>query len=179
MISRQVRFCLTIAAVFHGACSHCGGRPACDSSSEVYHIGHGDPSLYIEMDWSVAGSPPLSQLSEIVVAISPRADVSRNFVEFYFDDPFGGTARVDVVPSSYDDLRWPSVGGCRQRGVAYALRSLPGGEYLVVHRRSSVPPGYVSNWVAAGGSWETFEGEDALVRTISLSGAGRPPDAGP
>lgn len=74
-------------------------------------------------------------------------------LEFY--DSSG--VRMDVPGSFRHDLDSP--GGCAHTGLAYEIRLEPG-EYLMVHRASSAPPGYE---VVGAAPWTTYDGERALV----------------
>lgn len=78
--------------------------------------------------------------------------------EFFADErPLG------ITPMFY--LRDPSTGS-DSSVLDYDLASLPDGEYLMVHRRSSIPPGLSPVEAHYDWAWSTFDGEDALVTTL-------------
>lgn len=89
------------------------------------------------------------------VVIIPDFVPTREMIELY-----AGSARVPLAGTYVPDVIHP--GSCPNDELQYDLTALPAGEYTLIHRASSAPPGYHTN--ATG--WTTFEGEPALVTTL-------------
>ncbi|MCZ7684947.1 MAG: hypothetical protein M5U28_41710 [Sandaracinaceae bacterium] len=85
-------------------------------------------------------------------------------VEFYSDGRGLDIAGIFSELIVRDELHFPA------QTVEYRLTDLPDGEYTVVHRRSSVPPGVRPLYDDGAPIWRMFEGEPALVTVLVRGG---------
>lgn len=142
--------------------------------------GSGDPWYIVELfaedtpastrdvEWG-GETPALGSPRTAVRVVLPHgtdSDTLPQIVEIY--DEMG---RLVAVPGRYvRDGYFADDGdsvGCPSTFLIYSFEGLPAGAYLIVHRRSAVPPG---SQLTTMPPWADFDGEEALVSTVWHSG---------
>ena len=142
-----------VAALLMGACEELA---CCGNSINNHYLvstNLGTPAWNGITTDSGGGDPDF-----VEVLFAERATPTVEMIEIY-----DGPTRLAIPGTLARDLG--DDHGCAHYGLRYDLRSLPNGEYLLVHRTSSAPPGMV---LIEGEAryLTTYDGEPALVTTL-------------
>ena len=155
---------MTLAALLMGACE---GLACCGNSDNGdYYVkvlsenGNGGDATWNGVTSEFGPGDPDFVEVLILGGVTPPVEM----IELY-----DGPARIAISGTLARDLGTDN--DCAHYGVRYDLRSLPNGEYLLVHRTSSAPPGTV---LAEGYTpyLTTYDGEPALVTTLLRDSVG-------
>ncbi|MDQ3030815.1 MAG: hypothetical protein M3Y87_00195 [Myxococcota bacterium] len=151
----------------------CGSRACanCDESRYFMSVGNDVSEIYGGPTWGGSTVFFGSQLERVRVHLPVRVEPEREMVEF-----FDGETPLEIAGVFRPDVAAPA--DCFVAVIEYDIEFLPDGEYLMVHRRSSAPPGLRYGHEP----WSMFEGEEAVLTRLILDGDARAAaraDAGP
>ncbi len=133
---------------------------------EVYMIDADPRGVHTEvLRWGHNVGTELYRLTEFRVRLPLHGDPSGEILEIYRDG-----LPLDIVgtpgpnaPLSFNDHGCPS-----RRTIRYDVSALPFGEYVVVHRRASIPSDWELLYGPPSTEWAEFEGEEALLMTLTM-----------